>query len=92
MVRNTSSSYKIDYVQLVRISLNPQVHQNCITGSIVTQILLEGGTFPIGRVALGKVCTCSLPSRFVLKVVATLGDGLQLFVIDLSNGGITRLG
>ena len=44
-VRDSSSSYKIDYVIVVKNFLNPKGHQNCITGSKVTVILVKGVDF-----------------------------------------------
>ena len=41
MVRDTSSSYKIEYVQLVKTYLNPEGHQYRITCLKVRAILLE---------------------------------------------------
>ena len=38
--------------------LNPEEHQNCISGSKVTVLLLKGFSLPIGGVALGRVCAC----------------------------------
>ena len=37
--------------------LNPEGHQNSISGLKVTVILLKGLILPIGRVALGRVST-----------------------------------
>ena len=50
---------------MIKNFLNPEGHQNCITGSKVTAILVEGYILPIGGVALGRVCLCSLRSRLV---------------------------
>ena len=36
-----------------------------IVGSRVTAILVNGWIVPIGKVALGRVCACSLRSRLV---------------------------
>ena len=47
-VRNSSSSYKIDSVVVIKTFLNPEGHQNRITGSKVTAILLKGWSLPIG--------------------------------------------
>ena len=58
-------SYKIDYVIAMKSFLNPEGHQNLISGLKVTIILLKGLIFPIGGVALGRVCTCNLRSRLV---------------------------
>ena len=46
MVRDSSSSYKIDYVIVIKTFLNPEGHQNRISGSKV--ILLKGWILPIG--------------------------------------------
>jgi hypothetical protein len=45
--------------------LNPEGHQKRIIGSKVTAILLSGWILPIGGVASGMVCACSLRSRLV---------------------------
>ena len=48
MVRDSSSSYKIDYVIVVKTFLNPKGHHNRINGSKVTAILLKGWISPVG--------------------------------------------
>ena len=48
MVRDSSSSYRIDYVIVIKTILNPEGHQNRISGSKVTTILLEEWILPIG--------------------------------------------
>ena len=47
-VRDSSSSYKIDYVIVIKTFLNPEGHQNLINGSKVTAILLKGWISPVG--------------------------------------------
>ena len=47
-VRDSSSSYEIDYVIAIRTFLNPKGHQNLIRGSKVMAILLKGRILPIG--------------------------------------------
>ena len=47
-VTESSSSYKIDSVKVIKTSLNPGGLQNCISGSKVTSILLKGWILPIG--------------------------------------------
>ena len=42
-VRDRSSSYKIDYVIVIRKFLDHEGHQNPISGSKVTDLLLKGG-------------------------------------------------
>ena len=47
-VRDSSSSYKIDYVIVIKSFLNPEGHQHPINGSKVTAILLKGWILPVG--------------------------------------------
>ena len=54
MVRDSSSSYKIEYVIVIKNFLNPEGHQNPIPS--VVQNLMKGWIWPIGGVALGRVC------------------------------------
>ena len=65
-VRDSSSSYKKDYVIVLKNFLNPKGHQNPISGSNVTVILLKGWILSIGEFASGRVCACSLRSRLVI--------------------------
>ena len=58
-VRVSTSSYKIDYVIVIKNFLNPEGHQNPISGSQVTAILLKGWILPIGGASLGRVCAYS---------------------------------
>ena len=60
-----SSSYKIDHVIVIKNMLNPEGHQNPISGAKVTVFLLKEWILPIGGVASGRVCACSLRSRLV---------------------------
>ena len=48
-VRDSSSSYKIDYGIVIKNFLNPDRHQNPINGSKVMAILLKEWILPIGR-------------------------------------------
>ena len=64
-VRDSSSTYKIDYVIVMKKFLNLKRHQNCISGSKVTVILLKGFIWPIAGVETGRACACSLRSRLV---------------------------
>ena len=68
-VRDSTSSYKIDYVKMINNFLNPEGHQNPFSGSKVTVTLLNGWIWPIGGVALGRVCVCSLRSRLVFGIL-----------------------
>ena len=47
-VRDRCFGYKIDCVIVIKNFLNPEGHQNPITGSKVTAILLKGWILPIG--------------------------------------------
>ena len=66
MVEDGALSHKIEYVPMFLEILNLEGHLNCFIGSKVTAILGNGGILPSGRVASGRVCTCSLRSRLVL--------------------------
>ena len=48
-VRDRTSSYKIDYFIVIKNFLNPEGHQNPISGSKVTAILLKGGFCLLGE-------------------------------------------
>ena len=71
-VGDTTSSYKIDYVIVIKTSLNPEGHQNPISGSKVMAILLKRWVLPIGGASSGRVCACSLRSRLVLVCLMNL--------------------
>ena len=64
-----STNYKIDYFIMIKNILNPEGHQNPFSSSKVTAILLKDWIWPIGGVALGRVCSYSLRSRLVFKVM-----------------------
>ena len=61
--KDSSSSYKIDYVIVIKKFLDPKGHQNPVSCSKVTAILLKGLILSIGGVASGRFCACSLHSR-----------------------------
>ena len=48
MVRNGAFSHKIDYITIFSEILNLKGHPNCIAGSIVTVILLNGWILHVG--------------------------------------------
>jgi hypothetical protein len=50
----STSSYKIDKVIVIKNFLNPKRHQNPITGSKFTAILLKGWFLPIGGASAGE--------------------------------------
>ena len=54
MVRDKASSYNIDYLIVIKSFLNPEGHQNPISGSKVTDILLKGWIWPIGEASAGE--------------------------------------
>ena len=59
-VKDSTFSYKIDSVIVIKNFLNPEGHQNPISGSKVTAILLKGWILPIGEASaeegLRRVC------------------------------------
>ena len=70
-VRDNTSNYKIDYVIVIKKFLNPKAHQNPVSGSKVTAILLKVLIDPIGGASSGRVCACSRRSRLVFEFVVT---------------------
>ena len=85
IVRDSTSSYKIDNVIVIKNFLNPKGHQNTIGGCKGTAILLKGWIWSIGGVASGRDCACSLHSRLVHKLTvccwATLVNCLMHFSV-----------
>ena len=74
MVEDGAVSHKIDYVTILEI-LNIKGHQNRITGSRVTAILLNGWILPIygasvleGLLSMGLPCLVSLTTVLKRKV------------------------
>ena len=67
-VADSAFSHKIDYVTIFKEILNPEGHQNRITDTKVTAILLNGWILPIGETSSGRVGSCSLRSRLVFFV------------------------
>ena len=65
-VADGAFSHKIDYVTVLLKILNPEEHLNRVTGSKVTEILLNGWILPICGASSGRDCACSLRSRLVL--------------------------
>ena len=65
---------------MIKNFLNPEGHQNPISGLKVTAILLTGWNLPIGGASSGRVCACSMRSRLVLKACNMLG-GINWFVL-----------
>ena len=59
-VRDSTSSYKIDYVIVIKNFLNPEEHQNPFSGSKVTAILLKGRILSIVGASAGEGLPCSL--------------------------------
>ena len=68
-VKNRTSSYKIDYFIVIKNFLNPDGHQNPISISKVTAILLKGWIWPICGVSAGggsapAACAAGLFSHY----------------------------
>ena len=53
-VQDRSSSYKIDYVIVIKNFLNPEGHHNPISGSKITVILLKRWILLIGGASAGE--------------------------------------
>ena len=77
-VRDSSSSYKTDYVIVIKTFLNPKGHQNRISGSKVTAILLKERILPIGGASaveglrstgLPRLVYIGFAQRYVPKVL-----------------------
>ena len=62
MVKDSSSSYKIVYVIMIKNFLNPEGHQSCIIDSKVMAILVKGYILPIGGVASGGSAPAACPA------------------------------
>ena len=74
-VRASTSSYKKDYFIGIKTFLNPEGHQNRITGSKVTAILLKRWILPIGGAsAVEGLQSTGLPRL----VIARPGGGGRL--------------
>ena len=56
---------------MIKTFINPKGHLNPFSGSKVTAILLKGLILPMGGVALGRVCACSLRSRLVSMMLSS---------------------
>ena len=59
------SVIKKNYVIVINIFLNLEWHQNPISGSKATAILLKGGFCLLVELLRGRVCVCSLRSSLV---------------------------
>ena len=72
---DSSSSYKIDYVIVIKTFLNPEGHQSRISGSKVTAILLKGCILPIGGASwvegLRSTGLSRLVQNTILPVICT---------------------
>ena len=65
-LKDSTSSYKIDYNIMIKAFLNTEGHQNPFCGSKKYGHLTEGVDLAsIGGVALGRVCASSLHNRLV---------------------------
>ena len=78
-VRDRASSYKIDYVIVIKNFLKPEGQENPISGSKDTAILLKGWILPIGGASAGQGLPCSLRSEMHSEFNNCLGLMSQLF-------------
>ena len=78
MMRDSSSSYKIDCFIVIKTILNPVGHQNCISGLKVRTILLKGWILHIGEAsAVEGLRSTGLPRLVFLMY--TYKHGLALW-------------
>ena len=56
-VRDSSSNNKLNYILVIMNFLNPEGHQNPISGSKLTAILLKGWNLPNGIILVGQILT-----------------------------------
>ena len=82
-VRDSSSSYKIDYFIVIKNFLNPKGHQNCISGSKVTAILLKGWICPIGGSAPGACAAGLFSTKNAKKKLLVLTRRLMAYRTSL---------
>ena len=86
-----SSSYKIDYVIVIKNFLNPEGHQNPFNGSKVTAILLNGQILPIGGAsAVEGLRSTGLP-RLVYIQPTLLGLNFLVANLRLTNSQVGQL-
>ena len=64
-VKDSTSSYKMNYVIEIKNFQNSEGHQNIVSCVKVTAILLKGWILSIDEVALGRICACNLRSRLI---------------------------
>ena len=94
-VRDSSSSYKIGYVIVIKNFLNPKGNQNPLNGSKVTVILLKGGTLPIGEASaveglrstglprqISLTSSCNKTQKLFYLLVSDPRPGLRFLVTD----------
>ena len=83
-VGDSSSSYKIDFVIVIKTFLNPEGHQNRISGSKVTAILLKGWILPIGgSSSVEGLQSTGLPSLVCHKTAISIGQRTFLEIMIL---------
>ena len=70
--------------------LNFKGNLNCMIGSKVTTVLLEGWILPIGGVASGRVCACSLRSRLVILTRPVFCVVLMYLELNVSVAGTSE--
>ena len=84
-VRDRCSSYKIDYVVVIKKILNPEGHQNLISGSKVTAILLKGWIWPIGGASAGEGLRLQPAQQACLVFFKKLSFNLKIVCCEIFN-------
>ena len=82
MVKYSTSSYKINYVIVIKNSLNPEGHQNPISGLKVMAILLKGWILPIGGASAGEGLRLQPAQQACFKARRPYEEGI-LFKVQL---------
>ena len=77
-VRDDASNQRIDYGPQVQGIRNLKGYRNCTTGPVVTDNLLNMWILPIGEVAYGRVCVCSLLAACIAGLFYNISKELEI--------------
>ena len=88
MVRDRSSSLKIDYVIVIQNFLNPEGHQNPISCSKDMAILPKGWILPIGGASVGEGLRLRTPKMHRRFCIGRPQVSLNLLLLKFRRQGI----
>ena len=94
MVEYGAFTHKIDYVTIFKEIINLEGHPNCITGSKVTVILLNGWLFLIGGASALKGLRLQPPQQacfFLHFDIFQLASGFAYIYCDAVTGNLFLL-